>query len=162
MGSWAFTAPERADAQEPAECSTPEHRQFDFWIGDWEVTDSLGQRLGTSRITATQGGCLIEESWLGSTGSRGHSVSEFDPADNKWLQTWSDDDGTVLRLAGGFINGEMVLEGERRLADGTETLERITWTPNADGTVRQTLLSSPNRGMRWTTVTQFIYRKRGH
>jgi hypothetical protein len=54
----------------------------------------------------------------------------------------------------------MVMEGERRLADGTQTLERITWTPNADGTIRQLWQSSRDRGMRWSIVFDGLYRRR--
>ena len=59
-----------------------------------------------------------------------------------------------------MINGEMVMEGERHLADGTRQLERITWTPNADGTIRQLWQSSRDQGMRWTVVFDALYRKR--
>jgi hypothetical protein len=53
----------------------------------------------------------------------------------------------------------MVMEGERRLPDGTRQLEKITWTPNKDGTLRQVWLSSRDQGMRWTTVFDGTYRR---
>lgn len=140
-------------------CDTAEHRQFDFWIGTWNVTSTRGEQLGTNRIERILGGCVLYESWTGATGSRGHSFSTFDPGDNRWHQTWVDNGGTMLMLAGGLINGEMVFEGERRLRDGTRQLERITWTPNADGTIRQHWQASPNAGMRWTTVFDGLYRR---
>jgi hypothetical protein len=142
-----------------AVCSAPQHRQFDFWIGAWEVIDARGQRAGTNRIESILGGCALAETWEGASGSRGRSLNAYDPGDNKWHQTWIDSDGTVLMLAGGIINGEMVMEGERRLPDGTHTLERITWTPNKDGSLRQRWQSSRDRGMRWTTVLDVLYRK---
>ena len=141
-------------------CTTPQHRQFDFWIGEWNVTDAGGQQLGTSRVERLPNGCAISESWEGANGTRGQSTNAWDAGDNQWHQTWRDHDGTVLVLAGGIVNGEMVMEGERHMPDGTQTLERITWTPNNDGTVRQVWLSSPNRGMRWTSVFDVVYRKR--
>ena len=148
------------EAQQPAPCASASHRQFDFWIGEWEVSDSLNRRLGTNRIERVLGGCVLYESWSGATGARGHSFNAFDPGDSKWHQTWVDNEGTVLMIAGGIINGEMVMDGERRLADGSQTLERITWTPNADGTIRQLWQSSRDRGMRWTTVFNGVYRRR--
>jgi hypothetical protein len=146
-------------AQQSSRCSSSSHRQFDFWIGEWEVSDSLNRRLGTNRIERVLDGCVLYESWSGATGARGHSFNAFDPGDNKWHQTWVDNEGTVL-ISGGIVNGEMVMEGERRLADGSQTLERITWAPNADGTIRQLWQSSRNRGMRWTVVFNGLYRKR--
>lgn len=147
-------------ARQPTQCAAEQHRQFDFWIGEWNVSDMRGQPLGTNRIERTVGGCALSESWQGVSGSRGQSLSAWDPGDNKWHQTWVDSEGTVLMIAGGIVNGEMVMEGERRLADGTETLERLTWTPNKDGTIRQRWQSSRDRGMRWTTVFDGVYRKR--
>ena len=148
-------------AEPAAQCSSVQHRQFDFWVGEWNVTDTRGQRIATSRVERSLNGCAIAESWEGVNGTRGQSINAWDPGTNKWHQTWLDNGGTVLMIAGGMINGEMVMEGERQLADGTQTLERITWTPNKDGTVRQVWISSPNRGMRWTAVFEAIYRKRG-
>ena len=141
-------------------CSTPQHRQFDFWIGEWQVTDTRGQHAGTNRVESILGGCALAESWEGVNGSRGRSLNAYDPGDNKWHQTWIGNDGTVLVISGGIVNGEMVMEGERRLPDGTPTLERIAWTPDKDGTIRQLWQSSRDRGMRWVTVFEGTYRKR--
>jgi hypothetical protein len=37
-------------AQNDCPCCTDEHRQFDFWIGDRIVRDSLGNLLGENSI----------------------------------------------------------------------------------------------------------------
>lgn len=148
-----------AGAQQPAACAATQHRQFDFWIGTWDVTAPGGQRAGTNRIERILSGCALYESWEGATGSRGHSFTAWDPGDNKWHQTWVDNEGTVLMIAGGLVNGEMVMEGERRLADGTRQLNRLTWTPNADGTIRQIWQTSRDQGMRWTLVFDGLYRR---
>ena len=146
---------------QPWRCESAAYRQFDFWIGEWEVNDARGRRLGTNRIESILGGCVLAESWEGTSGSRGRSLNAYDPGDNKWHQSWFDNEGTILNIAGGIINGEMVMEGERRLADGTRQLERITWTPNADGTIRQLWQSSRDQGMRWTVVFEGVYTRRG-
>jgi hypothetical protein len=86
-------------------------------------------------------------------------VNGFDAGSRKWHQAWVDNAGTVLLLSGGLVNGEMVLEGERMLPDGAQQLERITWTPNADGTIRQVWQTSSTRGMRWITVFDGLYRR---
>lgn len=148
-----------SDGQQPSPCSAPQHRQFDFWIGEWEVSDPRGQHLGSNRIERVLNGCVLYESWTGAGGSRGHSLNAWDPSDNKWHQSWFDNEGTILNISGGMINGEIIMEGERRLTDGTRQLERITWTPNADGTIRQRWQSSRDQGMRWTVVFDGIYRK---
>ena len=51
----------------PKPCSSPEYRQFDFWLGDWDVTEA-GKPAGTNRITAILGGCAVREEWKGVSG----------------------------------------------------------------------------------------------
>jgi hypothetical protein len=147
-------------AQTPAACTNAAHRQFDFWVGEWDVYDARGQRAGANRIEKTLNGCALHETWTSAGPSRGYSYSAWDAGDNRWHQTWVDNEGTVLRIAGGIVNGEMVMEGERRLADGTPVSERITWTPRADGTLRQLWQTSRDRGMRWTVAFDGTYRRR--
>jgi hypothetical protein len=146
-------------ATPPAPCAAAEHRQFDFWIGEWRVRGADGREAGTNRIESILGGCALYESWAGTGPSRGHSFTVYDPGARKWHQTWVDNSGTLLLLAGGLVNGEMILEGDRTLANGTVLLERITWSPNPDGTVRQHWQRSTDTGMRWQTVFDGLYRR---
>ncbi len=39
-----------AQAQ-PAACTGSPYRQFDFWVGDWEVTNAQGVVVGQNTIT---------------------------------------------------------------------------------------------------------------
>ena len=56
-----------APASPPAPpCSAPEHKQFDFWIGDWDGdTTTPGAAPGKSRnrIERILGGCVIWENF---------------------------------------------------------------------------------------------------
>ena len=51
-------------------CSGAEYRQFDFWLGEWEV-ESGGKRAGTNRITRVQGGCGCSRSGAAPTARPG-------------------------------------------------------------------------------------------
>ena len=127
-------SPPAATAQK---CSAPEHRQFDFWIGSWVVTQG-GQTAGHNRIERVLDGCALFESWSGSSGTKGHSLSFYDQATAKWHQTWVDSDGGALQLDGSFVAGVMTLEGTHvDLATGKEVRERIRWSVASDGVVRQ-------------------------
>ena len=90
--STAQTKPARPD------CSAPEHRQFDFWIGDWDVT-SGGKPAGHNRVDAVEDGCAINEHWTGTTGSTGVSYNAYDRVDRRWHQFWVSNGGMVLHLA---------------------------------------------------------------
>ena len=144
----------------PAACSDPRHRQFDFWIGSWSVS-SNGQVAGSNSIQPILNGCVLLENWqgAGAAGLAGKSFNLFDQASGQWHQTWVDGGGTLLELNGGLKAGNMVLTGERPAADGSGmTRHRITWTPNADGTVRQ-LWDVSKDGENWTVLFDGLYEK---
>jgi hypothetical protein len=42
-------------------CSDPAYRQFDFWLGEWEVRKPDGTLAGTNRISKEYGGCVLHE-----------------------------------------------------------------------------------------------------
>jgi hypothetical protein len=93
-------------------CCDPVYHQFDFWAGDWEVYDSLGQEVGRNTITREQAGCLLVENWTSSTGGTGTSYNYYNPADSTWNQLWVDSQGGILELKGGIREGAMVLRSQ--------------------------------------------------
>lgn len=149
-------------AQEPTEerpptCSSEEFRQFDFWLGVWQVRNLAGEVVGSNTIRAGLDGCVIEEHWKGARGSVGQSYNIYDDRTATWHQTWVDNSGLLLRLDGGLVDGSMVLEGDLRGRDGRTRVHRITWTPGSDGTVRQHWQSSEDSGETWSSVFDGTY-----
>ena len=112
-------------------CDEPERRQFDFWLGEWDVHDPEGKLAGRNRITALFDGCALREEWEGASGFRGTSLNAWSLHTGQWHQTWTDSSGLLLQLNGGLRNGVMVLEGEAPLPGQCErTLRhRISWSP---------------------------------
>ena len=143
-----------ASAQPPP-CSAPEYRQFDFWIGDWRVTTPDGKHAGDNRIEKILDGCALHENWTGASGGRGFSYNAWDKDRKVWHQTWVDKQGTLLLLDGTFSNGRMVLQGVQGA-----TLNRITWEPRKDGTVRQVWETSADQGKTWQTAFDGLYRRK--
>ena len=129
-------------------CESSEHRQFDFWVGHWEVFGPAGKKVGENRIEAIADGCALLEQWSGNGGVTGKSLNIYDTSDRRWHQTWVDSGGTLLILAGGLVDGSMVM----RSPESAPELQRITWMPNADGSVRQLWESSSDRGSSWTVL----------
>ncbi len=121
----------------PPPCSDPEYRQFDFWLGEWEVRGPAGKLAGTSSIRSEHDGCVIHERYDTGRGYDGESLNIYDKYRRLWHQTWVDTTGMLLELEGGLRDGSMVLEGQSPDAEGRSVEQRITWTPNADGSVRQ-------------------------
>jgi Tetratricopeptide repeat len=155
--------PLRADARfaalvEPLRpCAAPEHRQFDFWIGEWDVTSP--QYPGTtsrSRIARINDGCTIREEYTTPVAYAGTSLNFFDARSRRWHQTWSDNQGGVLHLEGVLEDGAMVLS----MPAGAEATQRITWTPLDDGRVRQHWEVTADGGKTWSTVFDGYYTRR--
>jgi hypothetical protein len=144
-----------AQAQTPAAkpCASAEHRQFDFWIGVWDVFGSKGKQVGISRIELHGGGCYLLENWTSTNGPEGKSLNMYDAGDKRWHQSWYDNSGSRLDLTGSLVDGKMVLMS----GDGSQ---RIIWTPNSDGTVRQLWESSKDHGKTWSSAFDGKYVKR--
>lgn len=134
-----------------AACDEPAFRQFDFWIGEWQVHTPDGKLAGTNRITREYGGCVIHEHYTTARGYAGESLNMYDAGRKLWHQTWVDNEGVLLVLEGAFRDGHMRLEGQNIGSDGKVAKHRITWTPNRDGSVRQHW-ESLDAGGNWITA----------
>jgi hypothetical protein len=134
-------------------------RDFDFWVGEWDVFGPQGRQVGTSTIALLFDGGALSEHWQGSGGVAGHSLNAYDPHRDRWHQTWVDSTGGLLLLDGGLVAGSMVLEGTAPGEDGSLERQRVTWTPR-DGHVRQHWESSADDGVTWQTVFDGDYRPR--
>lgn len=156
---WLLLMTLHAAAQTTPPALPPEARQFDFWLGEWDVTNPAGKLAGTSRIESIAAGAGLLENWTGATGYTGRSLNAWNVAKKQWQQYWVGSDGGVLELNGGLMDGCMVLTAEHEVK-GARRLERITWTPNADGTVRQHWEQSADGGRSWTTAFDGLYRRR--
>ena len=146
-------------ATAPPDCRAPEHRQFDFWLGSWNVTVA-GKPAGTNRIESVMNGCGLLEQWTAARGSRGTSLNFYDRRTKTWSQAWIDESGNALQLSGAFADGRMVLTSAPRRTDRGVDVQRITWSQNPDGTVRQLWESSVDGGTTWTIAFDGVYTRR--
>lgn len=146
----------------PAACDAPEYRQFDFWLGEWDVTTPDGKPAGSNTITRVANGCALHEHWVGRGGFSGQSLNGWDRHTKQWQQTWIDSTGGRLDLVGGAEGNGLRLEG--RTPHATERdrflLHRIRWSPLADGRVRQHWETSTDQGASWSTAFDGYYRRR--
>jgi tetratricopeptide (TPR) repeat protein len=127
----------------------PRYRQFDFWLGTWDVYGPGGMKAGTNRIEKDLGGCLLVENWTSASGGTGRSLNYYDPALDRWRQVWVDAQGGNILSEGGLRDGGMYFEGANVSRDGSSERFRMTFTPSPDGSVRQFIEQSRDGGETW-------------
>ena len=133
----AALAEDEAPPPKPAGCTSEAHRGFDFWLGQWVVIGQKERPVGHSRITKVLDGCAVLEEWYGFA-YKGMSLNTYDPATRLWRQSWTDQNGTVLSLAGSAEPSRMVLRGEAPGTGSTDaTRHEIEWTRVGPDEVRQ-------------------------
>jgi hypothetical protein len=155
QGSTSAAAP----APKPKPCTAPEFRQFDFWVGTWDV-EVKGKIVGENFVTKEQDGCLIVEHWRAlRQPSTGSSFNYYDVSDKKWHQLYIANNGIAQSfppIAGTFADGKMTLVNE----EDPKNSSRWSWTAMPDGRVRQMAVQSTDGGKTWTTVWDSLYYKR--
>lgn len=148
---------------QPSACSGPEYRQFDFWVGEWDVYHPAADTIvGHNHIKNILNGCVIEENWTGASGFQGKSFNTYNPVDATWNQVWVDVSGSTYHFKGTFANGVMLMKGETiNPQNGQKVLFEMSYTPNEETqTVRQLWKSSADEGATWNTIFDGVYRKR--
>lgn len=139
--------------------ASPEFRQFDFWIGEWDVKNPQGVPSGSSSIQIILGQCIIFENWSGGGGSNGKSFNIYDTNDKKWHQTYVDDKGTFAHYIGGLVDGKMVVVADTVIA-GKKTWAKMTFSKMPNGDVRQFGENSTDDGKTWTQSFDLIYSRK--
>ena len=140
-------------------CPDSGYRQFDFWLGDWNVTVQ-GKQAGTNAITLEEQGCLIHEHWTGAGGGTGQSFNFYDKATGRWHQFWVDNQGNYLHLTGMYAAERLTLTGEAPGPAGSPQRQRLTFFDNKDGTVRQLWETSDDEGKSWQVAFDGLYRRK--
>lgn len=119
-------------------CLAAAHREFDFWLGAWTVSAG-GQQIALSDITEAPGGCAILEHYRDGGGTVGRSISFFEPGTAMWYQTYVDNAGNRLVIAGTFGAGVMTMLNP---PGGGTRHERWRWTVEGTRVRQQATFSS--------------------
>ena len=149
------------DGQGPSGCMDYEpHRQFDFWLGDWNVYAMNGGFAGRNTIERGAQGCVLHEHWRSASGGTGHSLNFVDPRTGRWRQIWTGTNHVIDYDGGLNARGQMILTGEITYFDAEGARElafRGAWTPQADGAVIQHFQQWDPEGEQWTRWALLTY-----
>ncbi|MGA9768130.1 MAG: tetratricopeptide repeat protein [Blastocatellia bacterium] len=135
----------------------PEYKQFDFWVGEWNVETQQGQPAGKNIIERMEQGCILMENWTGAAGGSGKSINFYNAGTGKWRQTWVDSTGGVAEYEGAYKDGAMRFDGDPVITNGKKTLRRLTLTSLGPDRVRQLFEQSADDGKTWTPQYDLIY-----
>jgi hypothetical protein len=143
----------------------PRFREFDFWVGDWDVrpTGTTTGPASRNRVTLEENGCVVQEHWDGQGGSTGQSFNLYDRSIGKWRQTWVDNIGGQHDYVGALdANGHMVLEGTTPAPNGARGRipTRLTLFHLHADTVRQFFQLSNDSGRTWVPSADLTYVRR--
>ena len=148
-----------APASKPLPCSAPAYREFDFWLGEWDVFEEGGSvKEAQVTVSPVQNNCGLREQYNGVDGSGGESLSMYDPSAAEWQQTWLSNRGQIVVIHGNLQGQAMMLSGTDHTRGG-HRLVRGVWKPESAG-VRETAETSSDDGKTWTPWFDLSFRKR--
>lgn len=119
-------------------CHGTEFRQFDFWLGNWDVYNSAGKKVGENKVVLVQDSCAIQENWTSGT-QTGTSYSYYNTSNKMWSQVYIDNTGNILELKGKYKNGKMILKSKPVVnpKNKKSTQNVIIWFQDDSGFVHQ-------------------------
>jgi hypothetical protein len=117
--------------------------------------------LGRKHHRAGGSGLCSPGTLAGASGSTGRSLNYYNQTTETWHQTWVDNAGNPLILSGKVWKGKMVMRTDEQTGpNGTAYYNRITWSPQEDGSVMQQWdIMSPSDSL-LSTVFLGVYRKK--
>ena len=140
--------------------STPQNRQFDFWLGEWNVeTTHGGVPAGQSKIELILGDCVVQENWQ-SDGNpySGKSYNMYNAALKRWEQYWVDNSAGNIFFYGGLKDGVMdYWTDEVPQPAGPPLRRHLQFFKLSSDKVRQFSQGSTDGGKTWTPEYDFTY-----
>lgn len=155
----AITATVSAQNQNP--CSDPNSSQFDFWVGEWNLSwlDNEGKTLtGKNKVNKIMGGCTIEENFSTDDGSFiGKSFSVYNSQKGYWEQTWVDNSGAYMNFTGGMDGDKMILSRTVTGKQGNEITQRMVFYDISNDKFTWDWESSTDGGTNWNLQWRLNY-----
>jgi tetratricopeptide (TPR) repeat protein len=142
---------------------TPENRQFDFWVGQWDVTTTEGSvPAGASRIELILEDCVVLENWQSLNNPyAGKSYNTYNQSLKRWEQYWVDNAGGNIFFYGGLKDGVMdYYTDEIPQPDNTKLKRHLQFIPLGPGKVRQFSQGSTDGGKTWAVEYDFTYARK--
>ena len=170
MAAVVAYSPFLSEEASSAMAAMPAQRQFDFWLGEWDLTwpgeqsglpaGQIGR--GTNSVKAILDSAVIQENFVEHSAKplRGMSVSVYNQRLGKWQQTWVDNQKSYLDFAGEFQDGKMTLSRQTTTADGKKIIQRMIWYNLAADQFDWNWEASADGGKTWKINWQIHYTRK--
>jgi tetratricopeptide (TPR) repeat protein len=138
----------------------PENRQFDFWLGEWNVSTTQGAvPSGNSKIELILEDCVVQENWKSlNSPYAGKSYNIYNTSLKRWEQYWVDSVGGNIFFYGGLKDGVMdYWTDDLPQPDGTKRKRHLQFFKLGSDTVRQFSQGSNDGGKTWQVEYDFTY-----
>ena len=137
-------------------------KQFDFWLGDWNLTWGENGR-GRNVISKILDGKVIQEQFTSlpdddSTPLIGLSLSVFNGQTDQWQQTWVDNQGSYLDFKGGMVGDKMILS-RMTVIEGKPVQQRMVWDNIQTDVLDWSWERSDDGGQTWNVQWAIQYRR---
>jgi hypothetical protein len=137
-----------------------EAKQFDFWVGEWELTWDGGR--GKNSIRKILDGRVLEECFDGtpSTPLIGRSYTVHNAQYGRWDQTWVDNQGSYLMFMGEWddVDERMVLERDDMIG-GKHIKQRMVFHNITADALDWSWERSEDGGISWKVEWAIHYRR---
>jgi Protein of unknown function (DUF1579) len=172
LGACVCAAQTSNNQQTPAptrSCDLPEGKQFDFWVGEWELKWPAGQGgaaagqvgTGTNVIKKILGNSIVEENFGSSmTQMKGMSFSAYDQRTGEWKQTWVDNGGSYLLFTGKFKDGVMELRSPPRVTPKGKIINRMVYKNITGNSLDWDYQYSIDEGKTWVDAWNIHYTRK--
>jgi len=138
------------------------NKEFDFWIGDWELTWNDTSK-GSNAVTLEMNDKVLYEHFKDPVNNFfGWSWSVYDSINNKWKQTWVDNQGAYLDFVGQMENGMMILERSFTNKQGVFMKQRMVFYNIAKNSIHWRWESSSDGGTNWKINWLIHYKRKGN
>lgn len=137
-----------------------ESRQFDFWLGDWAISNPNGSGEASSRVYLALDQYLVVESWDDGRGHKGENLFAYSGDDKSWHGLFADNQGRVHAFTGKVTSGQAEFYGPSRDPKGETVLNRIRVVRIASDKVEQSWEKSEDNGTSWTAVFKGEYSRK--
>jgi hypothetical protein len=157
-----FLALSREVHHNAAPCEDGEFRQFDFWVGDWDVVSTAdGIKHGSSHVSKEMGDCVIWENWTSAAGGYfGKSYNTYNVNLHRWEQYWVDNGAGTIFFHGGLKEGVMDYWTDNVPQPKGGMLQRhLQFFNQGPNRVRQFSQASKDGGKTWTVEYDLTYNR---